>query len=77
MKRKIIIINITKTKVSALARLNNGKSIKIITVESDVDKTTVKYCWGVLKLQNDSAFKLILNVKFSFLFKEIKSICYN
>lgn len=28
MKRKIIIINIMKTKVSALARLNNGKTIK-------------------------------------------------
>lgn len=28
MKRKMIIINIMKTIVSALRRLNNGKSIK-------------------------------------------------
>lgn len=32
---------IVKTKVNALERLNKGESVKIITVELDVDKITM------------------------------------
>lgn len=34
------------SKVNTLERLNKDKSIKIIIVQLDVDKITVKDCWG-------------------------------
>ena len=77
MKRKMIIINIMKTRVSALRRLNNGKSIKNYHSRIRHGQNNWNIVGGILKLQNDSAFRLLLNVKFSFPFKEIKSICCN
>lgn len=65
--------------MNALERVNMGNLIKMIIVELDVDKVNVKNCRGrgwILNIQKkNSAFRLPFNVfKFSFLFKEIKTI---